>query len=219
MADHDFAAPPVGNFLEQLASAAPTPGGGTGAAVAGAMGAALVEMLARLTLGKKKYAQHEELMQAVAEQAEQERAALLDLAAKDAGAYDVVSAALKLPREPQAASIQRNEAIQAALQQACEVPLEVMAHCLEVIGLARQAVTYGNRNAASDGAAGCELARAGLKIAAWNVKINLGSMTDEDYAETARTRMDEMMYMGLRAAAAVDGQVEELLRPQGPAKA
>ncbi len=213
MSQPDYAALPLGDFLGALASAAPTPGGGTGAAVAGATGAALVEMLARLTIGRPKYQAHEALMQAVAEQAAAERRALLDLAGRDAAAYAAVGAALKAPRETPAEQAARTEALQAALKGACEVPLEVMAHCLEVIGLARQAVARGNPNAASDGAAGCELARAGLKVAAWNVKINLGSLTDARYAASARARMDEMLIMGQRAAAEVDSQVEERLAP------
>jgi len=215
MDGYDFSTPSLGEFLDLLSSDSPTPGGGTGAALSGAMGAALVRMLAVLTIGRKKYAAHEDLMKAVAENAAAEKDRLLALAAQDAEAYDAVSSALRMPKEDDEQVRARKEAMQAALRQACDVPLAVMERCLEVISLARQAVTCGNRNAASDGAAGAELARAGLKIASWNVKINLLSLEDEAYATSARTRMDEMTYMGMRAAAAVDSQVEEMLRPKG----
>lgn len=213
MADHDFRSPTVEGFLSTLGSASPTPGGGSGAAIAGAMGAALVRMLAELTRGRKKYAQHEELMTAVSEQADEERVTLLGLAEKDAAAYDAVGAAFKLPKESDEEKAARREAIQAAMKGACDVPLEVMHHCLEVISLAKNAVQSGNKNAVSDGAAGAELARAAMRIASYNVKINLGSIKDEEYVRAAQTRMDEMYYMGTAVANGIDSFVSELWAP------
>lgn len=210
MSEHDFKSPSVEAFLERLASDAPTPGGGTAAAVAGAMGASLVAMLANLTLGRKKYEEHEKLMTAVSEQAEEERQRLLGLAADDAAAYDKVGAAFKLPKETDDEKAARTEAIQAALQGACDVPLAVMERCVEVISLAKTAVQYGNKNALSDGAAGAEFARAALRVASYNVKINLGSIKDAAYAKNARTRMDEMDYMGANAATWIDSRVNEV---------
>jgi formiminotetrahydrofolate cyclodeaminase len=215
MSEHDFRSPAVETFLDGLGSDSPTPGGGTGAAIAAAMGAALVQMLAELTLGRKRYADHEELMRAIAEQAAAERGTLLDLAAKDAGAYDAVGAAFKLPKQTDAEQAARRDAIQTALKGACEVPLEVMQHCLEVISLAKHAVQRGNVNAVSDGAAGAELCRAGMRIAGYNVKINLGSIKDEEYVKNARTRMDEMAYMGTAVANEIDSHVNELWQSSG----
>lgn len=212
----DFHSPTVLGFLETLESDAPTPGGGTGAAVAGAMGAALVGMLARLTLGRKQYAAHQELMQAIADQMTDEREALLALAEKDAAAYDAVGAAFKLPKESDAEKAARREAIQAAMKGACEVPLEVMQHCVTVIGIAKNAVHSGNKNAVSDGAAGAELARAAMRVASYNVKINLGSIKDEAYVKDARTKMDEMMYMGTAVANEIDSFVNEQWNPTAP---
>lgn len=209
MSDHDFKTPSVETFLDRLGSDSPTPGGGTAAAVTGAVGASLVGMLANLTLGRKKYADHEKLMGAIAEQAEAERVRLLELAEEDAAAYDAVGAAFKLPKETDEEKAARAEAIQVALKGACDVPLAVMERCMEVIGLAKTAVQYGNKNALSDGAAGAEFARAALRVASYNVKINLGSIKDETYAKEARTRMDEMEYMGGNAATWVDSRVNE----------
>lgn len=213
MAQHDFRSPPVETFLADLASNTPAPGGGTGAAVAGAMGAALVGMLAALTVGRKRYADHEALMQAIVEQAAEERTTLLALAEKDAAAYDEVGAAFKLPKESDSDKAARREAIQAAMRGACDVPLEVMQHCLEVISLAKNAVAVGNKNAISDGAAGAELGRAGLRIASYNVKINLGSIKDPEYVKMARTRMDEMLYMGIAVANEIDSTVSDQWNP------
>ncbi|MDJ0973970.1 MAG: cyclodeaminase/cyclohydrolase family protein [Planctomycetota bacterium] len=213
MSAPDFRSPTVVGFLEALESDAPTPGGGTGAAITGAMGAALVGMLSRLTLGRKKYEAHQELMQAIADQMADERAALLDLAEQDAAAYNAVGAAFKLPKETDDEKAARKDAIQAALKGACEVPLEVMQHCVTVIGIAKNAVTSGNKNAVSDGAAGAELCRAAMKVASYNVKINLGSIKDEAYLNEARTKMDEMMYMGTAVANEIDSYVNELWNP------
>lgn len=214
MADHDVRSSSIEGFLEDLAGPRPTPGGGTGAAVAGAMGAALVQMLAELTVGKEKYADHEELMKAIAEQAAAEREALLALADADAAAFDTVTAAFKLPKGTDEEKKVRKEAVQEAFKGACDVPLDVMQHCLEVIGLAKNAVQRGNVNAASDGAAGAELCRSALRIAAYNVKINLTSIRDETYVKNARTRLDEMEYMGTAVAQEIDSRVNDLWKPQ-----
>src|SRR5688572_25895179 len=117
-------------FSSRLASASPTPGGGTGAAVAGALGAALVRMLCVLTLGKPKYAQHERLLQAVADACEEARVAFLDLADADARAYDQVSAAFKRPKGTPEEQAARDQAVEQALRGAIDVPLQVMERCL-----------------------------------------------------------------------------------------
>lgn len=212
MVEHDFRSPPLASFLDGLASDAPTPGGGAAAAVTAAAGAALVAMLARLTAERPAYEAHAELMNAVAEEAGAERHRLLDLAQEDAAAYDAVTAAYRLPRASEEEQAIRREAVQAALRGACEVPLRIMERCLEVIGLARTAVTRGYKNAASDGAAGAELARAGLKAASYNVRANLVSIDDDAYVKAATARLDEMYYMGMNAANTVDSHVQDLWR-------
>lgn len=212
-ATHEFRTPSVEAFTQALASASPTPGGGTGAAVAGALGASLVRMLCMLTLGKPKYAAHERLMQAVADACEEARSALLDLAEQDARSYDAVGTAYKLPKETPAQQAAREAAVQAALRGAIDVPLQVMERCLEVIGNAKAAVQVGNKNVVSDGAAGAELCRAALKIAAYNVKINLVAVKDERYVKDMRTRLDEMLYMGMAVSQEIDSFVNDLWAP------
>lgn len=203
-------------FLDELASSAPTPGGGTGAAVVGATGAALVEMLARLTIGRKKYAAHDALMTAIAEQAAEERATLLRLADEDAASYEDVGKAMRLPKATPEEQSVRKEAMQEALRGACEVPFRVMEHCVEVISLAKNAVRRGNTNAASDGAAGAEFARSAMKVAAYNVKINLVAIEDATFVAQAHTRIDEMLWMGTAAAQEIDSHVAELWAPKKP---
>ena len=209
-----YAAQTVQSFLDDLGSDAPTPGGGSGAAMVGAHGAALVRMLAQLTMGRKKYEAHHELMDAISEKAAEGRDAFLQLAVDDAAAYGAVSVAFKLPRETDEDKAARTAAIQDALKGACEVPLEVMTQCLEIIGLAKNAVFSGNKNALSDGAAGAEFCRAALRVASYNVKINLSSIKDDEYVKTTQTRLDEMYYMGSAVANEIDSHVTEMWRPK-----
>jgi formiminotetrahydrofolate cyclodeaminase len=207
----------VREFLARLASDSPTPGGGTGAAMVGALGAALVRMLAVLTIGRPKFAAAEPLMKAVADGGQDAVAALLGLADQDALSYDAVSAAYRRPKATEAEQAARKAAIQAALRGACEAPLKVMEQCLEVIGLAKNAVLQGNPNAASDGAAGAEFARAAMTVAAYNVRINLVAVEDERFARETRTRLDEMLYMGGTVSSEIDSRVQDLWKPKRPA--
>ncbi len=210
MSEHDFHSPSIEDFLEQLGSESAAPGGGAGAAVTGAMGAALVRMHALLTVGRVAYADHEQLMQAIAEQAAEERSTLLGLAEQDATAYDRVLAAHALPRESAAEQAAYRTSLDAAMRGACDVPLRVMERCLEVIAMAKTVVQHGNTNAASDGAAGAELARAAMRIASNSVKANLTLLEDPEYAHQARARIDEIEYMGMAAATKIDSRVNDL---------
>ena len=201
-------------FLDALANDSPTPGGGTGAAVVGATGAALVRMLAVLTIGRPKYAADEALMKAIAEQAADNRAKLLALADDDARSYDAVSAAYKLPKATEAEQAARKAAIQAAMKGAIAPPLKVMEVCLDTISLAKAAVAKGNVNAASDGAAGAEFAKAAMNVAAYNVRINLVAIEDEKWARDVRTKLDEMLYMGQTTASEIDSKVQDMWKPK-----
>jgi HAD superfamily hydrolase (TIGR01509 family) len=204
----------VRGFLDALASDAPTPGGGTGAAIVGATGAALVRMLAVLTIGRPKFAAAEPLMKAIADQADDNRAALLALADADARSYDAVSAAYKMPKATEAEQAARKVAIQAALKGAIEPPMKVLELCLDTISLAKSAVAQGNPNAVSDGAAGAEFCRAAMQVAAYNVRINLVAVDDERYAKDMRTRLDEALYMGGTAASEIDSRVQDMWKPK-----
>jgi formiminotetrahydrofolate cyclodeaminase len=204
----------VRGFLDALASDSPTPGGGTGAAVVGATGAALVRMLAVLTIGRPKFATAEATMKAIAEQAAENRERLLALADVDARAYDAVSVAYRLPKDTDEQKAARKAAIQAALKGAIEPPIQVMEACLDTISLAKMAVAQGNPNAVSDGAAGAEFCRSAMNVAAYNVRINLVGVEDERYAKDCRTRLDEMLYMGASAASEIDSRVQEMWKPK-----
>lgn len=172
-------------FLDDLASGEPTPGGGSAAALAGALGAALAAMVARLTVGRKRYADVEPSMQAVLDEADGLRIRLTQLVTEDAQAYEAVRAAYKLPKESELDQHERSVAIQSALQAASATPLETMRACIATMQLAERAASLGNVNAAADGAVGVLLAYAGLQGAALNVRVNLGSIENQDFVATS----------------------------------
>lgn len=206
----DLASTPLGDFLRRLASKDPTPGGGTAMAIAGATGASLVRMVALASVGKKEFAAQEALLQAIADQAKETRLHLLVLGEKDAKAYAAVVAAYALVNDTGAEQEARRTAVQEALKRAIEVPLRIMESCVEVIGIARNVVEAGNKHAASDGAAGAELARAGMRGAAGIVRANLQALANETYAKDVRTRLDEMLFMGTKTCTALDSYVQDL---------
>jgi glutamate formiminotransferase/formiminotetrahydrofolate cyclodeaminase len=170
-------------FLDALAEATPAPGGGSAAAYSGAAGAALVAMVARLTLGKKKYAAVETQMSAALEFAERLRMELTAAIEQDAAAFEQVMAAYRLPKDSPEAQAAREQAIETAMLTAARVPLQVAGKAVEVLALATQVVELGNLNAISDGATGGALARAALSGAGYNVRINAASLKDSQSAQ------------------------------------
>ena len=180
-------------FLDALASAAPVPGGGAAAAVAAAAGAALVGMVAALTVGKAGYEGVHGRMAAIGEAAQEARAALLDLADRDGEAFEAVMAAFALPRGDDDAKARRTDAIQAALVGAAAVPLETVRRSAPLLDLAAEALGTGNANAASDALSGAELLAAGMRSAAANVRINAASIRDDARAAALRSEVDDLL--------------------------
>lgn len=173
----------IETFLDQLASAAPTPGGGSAAAIMGAMGAALVAMVCNLTIGKKGYEQHDAEMRDVLAQCEARRARLTAMVAEDVAAFDSLMAAYKLPKASDDEKAARSAAIQAGLQRATQVPLDCAKECGEVVRLAGRAAEVGNQNVISDAGVGVLAAWAALRSAVLNVNINAPSLKDRGFAE------------------------------------
>lgn len=163
----------VDAFMSRVAGPTPTPGGGSVAALAGALGAALAQMVAGLTIGKKKYAAVEEEMQALSLRASALRRQLSALVQRDADAYEHVRGAYAMPREPQAAADARAVAIRDALIFASEVPLETARAAAAVAELAATVGERGNSNAATDAAVAALMAEAACKGAALNVRVNV----------------------------------------------
>jgi formiminotetrahydrofolate cyclodeaminase len=166
-------------WLEVLASNAPTPGGGAFAALAAAAGASLIAMTARLTIGKERYAEAEARMQEVAAEADEARRDLLQLGDRDAVAFDDVMAAYRMAKGTEDEQAQRLHALQTALERAAEVPLMVARRAVYLMGLAEDAVTLGNPNAASDAMSGAAALYAATLAALANVKINAFAFVDQ----------------------------------------
>lgn len=195
----------VSDFLSELASDSPTPGGGSVAALAGALGAALTSMVANLTVGKKKYADVQEDIQAILGKTEALRLELTDLMAEDAAVFDKVVDAMKLPKETDGEKAARTGALQTALVDAAMVPLAVMEKCVEVIALARVAAEKGNKNAVSDAGVAALMARAGAHAASLNVRINLGWITAEEHRGFVERAGEAIRRLGGEADRAADG--------------
>ncbi|MGZ4129361.1 MAG: cyclodeaminase/cyclohydrolase family protein, partial [Actinomycetota bacterium] len=169
----------IGEFLETLGSDNPTPGGGAAAGVAGASGAALIAMVANLTIDKQGYEQAWDRMREILPVVTAGRDELLDLAERDAAAFDAVMAAFRMPKETDDEKAVRRDAIQLAFEGAAAVPLQVAERAAEMIDLGREAVERGNDNAASDGLSAAYLLYAAVECAAANVLINAASLKDE----------------------------------------
>lgn len=194
-------------FISSLASGEPTPGGGSAAALAGALGAALAAMVGRLTAGRPKYAAVNDQMQSAIVEADALRSRLLALVDEDAQAYDQVRAAFRLPKETVEQQSMRAAAIQQALQGASRTPLATVEACLAVLRLAEQVVSSGNPNAATDGAVGALLAHAGLQGAALNVQINLGGIDDTAFIADSQAAVEA----ALQESAALQRQIMQTL--------
>ena len=195
----------VGELLQRLGSSEPAPGGGAAAALAGALGAALVQMTASLTIGRPRFADVDDQAQRIARRAAELRQRLARLGEADAEAFDKVSAAYRLPRADDAQKAARSEAIQSALRLAAEVPLETARISAEVVEVAEEAAPVLNPAVISDVLVGALLAQAALRSAAVNVEINLASLTDAAAVERYSNELD-------RLRSGVDERVERVLR-------
>jgi len=183
-------------FTATLASGAPTPGGGSAAALAGALSASLLQMVCDLTLGRDKYRAHEESVRQIRQKAEALHRDLLALVDKDAVAYDGVMAAIRMPKETESDKAARKEAIGRANLFATETPMATAEGCVMLLGLAGELVGKGNPNALSDVGTAAMLAYAGLRGGAMNVRINLGGIADAEHAARARERVQRIEVEG-----------------------
>lgn len=200
----------ITDFLEELGSNSPAPGGGSISALAGALGGALTAMVCRLTVDNSKYAEVQSEIQAILAEADRLSAKLTNCVDADTEAFNQVMAAYKLPKATDAEKAARSEAIQKAMQHAADLPLGVAECCLRVLAMSGRVLKIGNANAASDAAVAGLMAHAGLHGALYNVKINLGSIKDEKFVANTQTKVlaiideDKVLHQELLATA---GQV------------
>jgi formiminotetrahydrofolate cyclodeaminase len=184
---------PVTNFLDELASNAPAPGGGSVAALSGALGAALISMVCNLTLGKKGYEDVQQDINDLLAQSEMLRKELADLLEADVAAYTGYSVAAKMPRSTDEEKAERAQAMQAALKVATDVPLRIAEAAVKVMDLCMPAAEKGNKWAVSDAGVAVLMAEASLRSAALNVLINLGSLKDQEFVAGRRAKLEGLL--------------------------
>jgi methenyltetrahydrofolate cyclohydrolase len=180
-------------FLDELASKASTPGGGSAAAIMGSMGAALVGMVCNLTINKKAYEAVDAEMKDVLQQAEALRAQLTDMMRRDIEAFDLVMAAYGLPKETEAEKTARSLTIQSALKAATDVPLACARASAEVIALSRVVAEKGNKNVVSDAGVAVLAAYAALKSSALSVRVNTGAIRDARFVERSLAELEVVL--------------------------
>lgn len=182
----------IKDFLNKVAGNDPVPGGGSIAALNGAVASALAAMVANLTIGKKGYETNEELMCHISEIAMDEKNTLLEYVDRDSQAYDKVFACFKMPKSTEEEKALRSAAIQEATKFAAEVPLQVARKAYELMSLIEDVARIGNRNAVTDACVAMMSARAAVLGALMNVRINLGSLKDKEYVARLQAEADEL---------------------------
>jgi len=208
----DLATLKITEFLDKLGSDEPAPGGGSASALAGSLAAALVEMVARLTTGREKFAQSQTEMEAVLNAAGPIRQELTGLVDRDTRAFESVMAAFRLPKGTDEEKKARRQAIEEATEDAVEVPLRVTELSCEVLALARVVAAKGNPNAITDAGVAGRLALAAAEGAGLNVKINLPGIKDDTYREDTRRRVEQHLNLAREVAGEV---AEEVARRMG----
>jgi formiminotetrahydrofolate cyclodeaminase len=181
-------------FLEQLAAKTSTPGGGSAAAIMGAMGAALASMVVNFTIGRKGSEAVDAQMRALLAESERMRGDLTDMIRADVEAFDAVMAAYGMPKDSEEQKERRSAAIQAALKTATDVPLSCAQRCAELIRLVRPVAEHGNRNVISDAGVAVLAAEAALRSAALNVYVNLGSLKDPEFVAGRRHQLEQALH-------------------------
>jgi len=184
---------PVTNFLDDLASNLPAPGGGSVASLSGALGAALVSMVCNLTLGKKGYEGVQEDIQGLLARSEALRHEMTDLLEADVAAYTAYSQTAKMPRDTEEEKATRSAAMQAALKSATMVPMRIAEVAVQVMDLCMPAALKGNKWAVSDAGVAVLMAEAALRGAALNVLINLGTIKDAEFVAEKRAYLEQLL--------------------------
>ena len=201
----------IETFVDQLAAGTPVPGGGSAAAYAGAMGAALVAMVAHLTLGNKKYASSETQMQSILNEIQTLQAVLMAAVAADSAAFEGVMEAYRLPKDTPENKETRSEAIQTATIEAAKIPFETARKSLRVLQLSIQVATMGNVNAITDAGTAAALIQAAISGAGYNVRINCLGIKDKDFVENTLKELDNIEHRAAQFA----NQMNELLKERG----
>lgn len=183
----------INDFLRELGSSSPTPGGGSASAIVGSIAASLIVMDCNLTLGKDAYRNIAKQVREIRQRAGKISTALLRCSDRDARSFEGVMKALSLQKSTELQKLKRFEKVQAALKKATEVPLEIMMHCTELESMAKFMSENGNRSSRSDAVVGGIMADAARKGAYENLEINLESIKDESFVDSMSKKALELM--------------------------
>jgi formiminotetrahydrofolate cyclodeaminase len=190
------------DYVAEVASGAPVPGGGSVAALAGSLGAALASMVGNLTIGRKGYIELDDEikkeMDDSFEKIQKSIEILNGIVDEDSKAFDRVMEAFKMPKETEEEKAKRSEAIQEGYKVALQVPLRCAEECLNVLRLQKVFAEYGNKNAISDVGVGALLAAAALESALLNVRINLNGIKDVEFKKKIEEKIDNLMNEGMK---------------------
>lgn len=181
------------NFIQVLSSGSATPGGGSAAALCGAMGAALSAMAAGFTVGREKFRDAWESMEQIKKGADVLAERFLLLVQEDTDAYQEVVAALQLPKETVQEKALRREAMQKAMKKASSVPLETLRFSEKLMHMATEVVEQGNPNTITDAGAAVHFAHTAAVVAAYNVRINLSGLKDGVFVEGCKGEVEEIL--------------------------
>ena len=202
----------VKDFLNKVAGSDPVPGGGSIAALNGALASALAAMVANLTIGKKKYAEVQEDMQAIAQEAERLMGDFTADIDRDSDAYDRVFACFKMPKETDEEKAARSAAIQEATKYAAQVPLEVARRACALMPLIAEVALKGNQNAVTDACVAMMSARNAVLAAVLNVRINLSSLKDAELVTRLQAEADGLEQQACQQEQALLNKVKALLQ-------
>lgn len=179
-------------FLEETASNSPVPGGGSVAALSAGLAAALTEMVANLTIGKKGYEGLEEEMESIVKEVSGYRQRFIEDIDRDSDSFNEVMEAFKLPKGTEEEKEIRKNSIETAMKNAALVPLDVAKRALNIMSFAEKVIEKGNKNAVTDGAVAAMMARTAVLSALYNVKINLGSIKDAEFVERVGKEVEQI---------------------------
>ena len=201
----------VKEFVNEVSTDSPAPGGGSVSALVGALASALSSMVANLTYGKKGYERHSRLMNEIAIKSQEIKDKLLSFVDRDTEAFNKVMDAMRLPKKTEEEKKERETAIQEATKYAAEVPLSVMKTCVDLLDCIDGLIRYGNVNSISDAGVAGLMARACIKGAGYNVLINAGSIEDKKFVEKLRKEVEEIETLAEKRVRAILRKTEKKL--------
>lgn len=199
-------------ILEESASSAPTPGGGSVSAMVGCLGTAMVAMVGNLTVGKEKYKEYEDQVKVILDKAYAAMSKLEELVDEDMAAFGYFMDVLKMPKDTEEQKKERAEKMQLALKKATDTPLEIARVCLDALKIAEELSTIGNKGAISDVGVGAYVAEAALNSVLLSVDINVPSIKDMEYVSKVNAEKEQLIAEAKALREKAVSQVQERMK-------